>query len=73
MKKLIETIVSEVMNTLSKKEYSTNSPGTDFAPGQCQSTSGSTGFGQRRNCGGGKGGQGSGRGGAKGGGGCGGR
>ena len=69
MKKLIETIVTEVMNAMNKTGYSTNEPGSGSVTGQDQSTSGGTGCGQRKGRGGAQGG-GKGRGGG-GGGGCG--
>jgi hypothetical protein len=66
MKKLIETIVSEVMNALNKKGYSTNEPGSGIVAEQNQGMCGSAG-GQGKGRGGGSG-QGKGRGGGQGGG-----
>ena len=71
MKKLIETIVLEVMNALNKKGYSTNEPASEIVPEQYQGRSGGAG-GQGKGRGGGKGQGGGGRGGGRGGGSCGG-
>ena len=71
MKKLLETIVSEVMNTLNKKGYSTNEPGSGIVAERSQGMCGDAG-GQGKGRGGGRGQGGGGRGGGKGGGGCGG-
>lgn len=71
MKKLIETIVSEVMNALNKKGYSTSEPGSGIVAEQYQGRSGGAG-GQGKGRGGGRGQGGGGRGGGRGGGGCGG-
>jgi len=75
VKKLIETIVSEVMNALNKRGQSTNSPGSEIVGEQYQGMSGGAG-GQGKGRGGGRGRGGAkgggGRGGGKGGGGCGG-
>lgn len=72
MKKLIETIVSEVMNVLNKKGYSTSEPGSGIVGEQYQGLSGGADGGQGKGRGGGRGQGGGGRGGGKGGGGCGG-
>ena len=69
MKKLIETIVSEVMNALNKKGYSTKDSGSEIAAGQDQNTFGGAGCGQGKGRGGGRGRGGGGRGGGRGGGG----
>jgi hypothetical protein len=58
MKKLIETIVSEVMNALNKKGYSTNEPGSGMVAERSQGTCGGGGQGKGRG-----GGRGAGRGG----------
>ena len=71
MKKLIETIVSEVMNSLNKKGYSTNEPGSGIVAEQNKGMSGSAG-GQGKGRGGGRGQGGGGRRGGRRGGGCGG-
>jgi hypothetical protein len=70
VKKLLETIVSEVMNTLNKKGYSTNEPGSGTIAERSQGMCGGAG-GQGKGRGGGRG-QGGGRGNGKGGGGSGG-
>jgi len=63
VKKLIETIVSEVMNTLNKKESGTNSRGSEIVGEKYQGMSGGTGS-QGKGRGGGRGrGGGKGRGG----------
>jgi hypothetical protein len=71
MKKVIETIVSEVMTALNKKGYSAKEPASGIVAEQNQGRSGGAG-GQGKGRGGGRGQGGGGRGGGRGGGGCGG-
>jgi hypothetical protein len=72
VKKLIETIVSEVVNVLKRQGYSTNESGSGIVVEQYPGMSGGAG-GQGKGRGGGRGQGGGGRGGGRGGGGCGGR
>jgi hypothetical protein len=67
VKKLIETIISGVMNALNKRGYSTTEPGSGIGAEQYLGKSGGAG-GQGKGRGGGRG-----QGGGKGGGGCGGK